>query len=136
MPRARRRTALIVVLIDFDHAESNGMVAVGGDALDVFEQKFAQPLHFGGTLPPQGLEPSHQVPTGRESTYNRAAIPLALPCCEHIKRERHPIPEGQVGSCLNVQAAEQTGHPIVSAQAAMPYLSQHLQPFDDGRREA
>src|SRR5262249_33502741 len=36
------------------------MVAVGGDAIDVFEQEVARPLHLGETLPPQGLEPSHQ----------------------------------------------------------------------------
>src|SRR6266581_1238905 len=51
-----------------------------------------------------------EIPTARGSTCNRVAIPPVLPCCEHFKREHHPIPDGHVGSRFVVQAAEQTAH--------------------------
>ena len=52
-----------------------------------------------------------EIPTTRESTYNRAAIPPVLPCWLHIKREHHPILDGHVGSLLVIEAAEQTATP-------------------------
>ncbi len=51
-----------------------------------------------------------EIPTARGSTCNRVAIPPILPCCEHFKREHHPVPDGHVGSRFVVQAAEQTAH--------------------------
>src|SRR4030095_867496 len=44
----------------FDDAEPNRMIAVGGDAVDVFEEEVTESLHLGEALPPEGVEPSHQ----------------------------------------------------------------------------
>ena len=44
--------------------------------------------------PPSRLE----IPTTQNPRTDRAAIPPVLPCCEHIKREHHPILDGYVGS--------------------------------------
>jgi len=51
------------------------------------------------------------IPASRESRHTLVAIPRVLPCCCHIKRERHRMVRCQVGSLFYVQAAEQTAHP-------------------------
>jgi len=66
-------------------------------------------LSGGRSLPCPSSRP--EIPTNQESTCNRAVIPPVLPCCVHIKREHHPIPDGHVGSLFIVQAAEQTARP-------------------------
>jgi hypothetical protein len=39
-------------------AEADGMVAVGRDPVDVFEQELAQPIHLRQPLPPQRIDPT------------------------------------------------------------------------------
>jgi len=39
----------------FDDAKAHAMITVGGDPLDVAEQKVAEPLHFGQPLPAERL---------------------------------------------------------------------------------
>ena len=42
----------------FDDAEANGMVAVGGDPVNVAEEKVAETFHLRQPLPPQRLDPA------------------------------------------------------------------------------
>jgi len=44
----------------FDDTESDGMIAVGGDAVEVAHEQIAQLLHLGQPLPAHGLEPPEQ----------------------------------------------------------------------------
>src|SRR5919201_4492576 len=44
----------------FDNAEADRMKAVRRDALEVFDQERAQPLHLGKALPAERFEPSQQ----------------------------------------------------------------------------
>lgn len=41
-----------------DDAEPHGMIAVGGDAVEVIHQRVAELLHLRQPLPTQGLQPA------------------------------------------------------------------------------
>src|SRR5438552_12645753 len=63
-----------------------------------------------------------ESPATRESTYNRGAIPPVLPCWLHIKREHHPILDGEVGSFSLSRPPSRPPTQQRSAQAAGYYL--------------
>jgi hypothetical protein len=60
----------VVVLLDrrvdrFDDAQARVMIAVRGDAFDVFHQEVTEQLHLEQALPTQGLEPSQEIERAR-----------------------------------------------------------------------
>src|SRR5512133_37739 len=45
-----------------NHAEADGVVAVGGDAIEVAQEKLAELVHLGEALPPESAPPALQEP--------------------------------------------------------------------------
>src|SRR5262249_59212840 len=54
------RDAIVRGFLDSHDAEPNRMIAVGRDAVDVFEEEVSQPPYLGKASPSPGFEPSHQ----------------------------------------------------------------------------